>query len=185
MRDTLLKDCKEKMDKAISVYKDHLATLRSGRASTSALDDVKVEAYGQEMPLNQVATVTTPDGHTIMISPWDKTSIGPIEKAILAANLGFTPSNDGQVVRINIPPLTEETRKDIVKQAHHMAEEARVAVRNVRRHGNDEVKKAQKDSDISEDDSKGLLDDIQKMTDNHTKLIDDLLKEREKELMTV
>lgn len=185
MRDAVMKDCKEKMDKAISVFTDHLDTLRTGRASTASLDAVKADVYGQAMPLNQLANVSTPDGHTIMVQPWDKSTLDSIEKAILAANLGFTPNNDGAVIRIAVPTLTEETRKEIVKQAHAMAEEGRVAIRNVRRHINDEIKKGEKNHEISEDESKKLHDDVQKITDNHIKNIDGMLADKEKDLMTV
>jgi ribosome recycling factor len=137
------------------------------------------------MPLNQVASLSTPDAKTIVIQPWDKSQIPAIEKAILAANIGITPANDGVAIRLTVPPMTEERRKDVVKMAHKMAEEARVALRNVRRHINDEVKKAEKTHGISEDDRDKLLKDIQKMTDDHIKKVDVVLAAKEKEILEV
>jgi len=185
MKDAIMKDCKDKMDKAMLALEHHFETLRTGRASLGLVDGVRVPAYGGDMPLNQVASVSTPDAKTIAIQPWDKSLMGAIEKALLAANLGITPTNDGNLIRLSIPPLTEERRKEVVKLAHKMAEEARVAVRNVRRHVNDEVKKAEKNHDITEDDRDKLLKDSQKMTDDHIKKVDEMLAAKEKEIMAV
>jgi len=185
MKDIIKKDCKDKMDKAFTALEHHFETLRTGRASLGMLDSVTVSAYGSPMPLNQVASLSTPDAKTIAVQPWDKSNIGAIEKALLAANLGITPVNDGTLIRLSIPPMTEERRKEVVKVAHKMAEEARVAVRNVRRQGNEEVKKAEKDHEISEDDRDKLLKDIQKMTDDHIKKFDEALVAKEKEIMEV
>ena len=180
-----IKETTSKMDKAVSVVEEELASLRTGRASTQLLDGITVSAYGSESPINQLGTVTTPDGMTIMIQPWDKGVVGAIEKAILQANIGLTPNNDGKVIRLNIPPLTEESRKDVVKRAHGIAEEGRVSVGNIRRHMNDDIKRREKDHDLSEDDAKKLLDQIQKLTDAHIKEIDEHLKAKETEIMTV
>ena len=185
MKDTLLKECKDKMDGALAALHHHFETLRTGRASLSLLDDVRVEAYGTPSPLNQVATLSTPDGRTITIQPWDKSLLGGIERAILAANIGLTPNNDGTLIRLNIPPMTEERRREVVKMAQKMAEEARVAVRNVRRHMNDEAKKAEKKSEISEDEMHTLLKEIQDFTDGHIKRIDQDFIAKEKDILEV
>lgn len=185
MIETTLKETESKMKRAVEVVRHDLDSLRTGRASIHMLDTVRVPLYGTDNPVNQIATVSTPDAHTIMIQPWDKGALGAIEKAILQANIGLTPSNDGQVVRLNIPPMTEETRKEMVKRAHHIAEEGRVAIRNLRRTANDDVKKAEKSQGLSEDEGKRLLDRVQKMTDAHIKQIDDLLAVKEKEILTV
>jgi ribosome recycling factor len=185
MLEALMKDSEARMHKASEVVKHELDTLRTGRASTHMLDAVRVPMYDAESPVNQLATISTPDAHTIMIQPWDKSALGPIAKAILQANIGFTPNNDGQVIRLNISPMTEETRKEMVKRAHGIAEEGRVAVRNIRRHANDEIKKGEKNHEIPEDESKHLLDKVQKQTDEHIKKIDELAAAKEKEIMTV
>ena len=145
------RQAREKMKKALDFMEAELSKLRTSKASVAVMDPVKVSAYGSEMPLNQVASISTPDARTIVVQPWDKNLISAIEKAILSANLGLTPINDGQVIRINIPSLTEERRKDLVRVAHSIAEEGRIAVRNVRRHINDEIKQLEKDHKVSED----------------------------------
>jgi ribosome recycling factor len=185
MVEALIKELDDKMNKAIEVVEHELNTLRTGRASVHMLDGVKVSIYGTENSINQLATVSTPDASTIQIQPWDKNALGAIEKAILQANIGITPSNDGKLVRLNVPQLTEQTRKDMVKQAHKISEEGRVAVRNVRRHVIDEVKKLEKDHALSEDDSRRRQEQIQKKTDDFIKKIDGLLAAKEKEIMTV
>ncbi|MBN1515574.1 ribosome recycling factor [Candidatus Sumerlaeota bacterium] len=185
MLEALYKETKEKMDGAMTTLDRDFNSLRTGRATTTVLDTVHVEAYGTEQPVKAIATITTPDAHTILVQPWDKNVLGAIERAILAANIGLTPNNDGKVIRLNIPPLTEETRKELVKQAHHMAEEQRVAVRNVRRHSNDHVKKLNKDKNISDDEMSVALDKIQEMTDNHIKKVDAKLADKEAELLKV
>ncbi|MBI3735775.1 ribosome recycling factor [Candidatus Sumerlaeota bacterium] len=185
MFDTLLKDADHKMDKAIETLERDLTTLRTGRASIQIVDGVKANAYGTETPLQQLATINTPDAATIAIQPWDVSLLSAIEKAIHAANLGLTPSNDGKVIRLRVPQLTEESRKGIVKKGHEMAEHARVAERNVRRHVNDEFKKAEKDHKITEDECKRQIETIQKKTDAHIKRIDEMLTKKEKEIMHV
>ena len=179
------KQAKDKMDKAIAAMEGEFATLRTGRASTALLDGLVVQAYGAPTPIKQVASISTPDAKSLVIQPWDKSLMQPIEKSILAANLGFTPMNDGKVIRINIPAVTEERRKELVKLAHKMAEQGRVAVRNVRRQFNDDVKKMTRDGDLSEDDRDELLEKIQKATDKEIERIDSLLAAKEKEIMEV
>lgn len=174
-----------KMHGAVEALDHEFATLRTGRASATLLDTVEVDAYGTPMAVKQVASISVPDGRSLVIQPWDKNMIGPIEKAILKANLGFTPNNDGKVVRINIPALTEERRKELVKLAHKMAENARVAVRNVRRHSNDELKKAEKDHKISEDELAERTESVQKLTDKTIGEIDKHLAAKEKDILTV
>lgn len=185
MMEALVKESDDKMDKAINVVEHELGALRSGRASVHLVDGVKVSLYGTESPVNQLGTVSTPDGSTIMIQPWDKNALAAIEKAILQANIGLTPNNDGKVIRLHVPALTQETRKEMIKRAHAIAEEGRIAVRNVRRHINDQIKKGEKDSKVTEDESKKLQDTIQKKTDEHIKKIDGLLAAKEKEVMIV
>lgn len=181
----LHKECTDKMHKAVEAMEHEFTTLRTGRASLSILDVVSVEVYGQKMNLNQVATLSTPDAHTILIQPWDRAVMGVIEKAILAANIGLTPNNDGRVVRLNIPPLTEDRRKDLCKVAHKFAEEGRVAIRNIRRVFNEDVKRIEKDKTISEDDSHEGLNDIQKVTDKFIEDIGARLKRKESEIMEI
>jgi len=185
MIDALMKDSEAKMKKAAEHVDHELGSLRTGRASTHILDGVIVSMYGAESPIVQLATISTPDGSTIAIQPWDKGAVGPIEKAILAANIGLTPSNDGKIVRLHIPPLTEQTRKELVKKAYHIAEEGRIAIRNVRRHVNDEVKKAEKDKKVSEDDAKKNLEKIQHLTDQYIKTVDAHVAKKEAEIMKV
>ncbi len=185
MLEDLMKQTHEKMDKAAVVVDHELGTLRTGRASVRMLDGINVSIYGTESPINQLATVSTPDASTVAIQPWDKNALGAVEKAILQANIGLTPNNDGKLIRLNILPLTEESRKELVRRAHQIAEEGRVAVRNVRRHTNDEIKKLEKKHEVSEDDSKCLHDEIQKKTDDHIKIIDEHMAAKEKEIMTV
>jgi ribosome recycling factor len=185
MMEALIKESDGKMSKAISVVEHELGALRSGRASVHLLDGIMVSSYGTESPIIQMGTISTPDGSTVMIQPWDKNVLPAIEKAILQANIGLTPNNDGKVIRLHVPALTEETRREIVKRGHAIAEEGRVAVRNIRRHTNDQIKKAEKDHQIPEDESKKQLDSIQKKTDEHIRKIDALLAAKEKEIMTV
>lgn len=185
MLDKLLEDTEQKMDKAVGAADRDLKALRTGRASTVMVEGVTVTAYGSETPLNQMATVSTPDAATIVIQPWDPGQLETIEKALMAANIGMTPNNDGKLIRLNVPALTEETRKEMVKKAHQAAEHGRVAVRNIRRHANDEVKKIEKEHEINEDERKRHLDKIQKKTDGHVKKIDELLAQKEEEIMQV
>jgi len=181
------KKAEDKMDKAFDVLKKEFTTLRTGRASLGMLDGIMVDFYGTPTPLNQVSNMTMPDARMITIQPWEPKMLGEIEKAILKSDIGLTPGNDGKVIRLSIPPLTEERRHQIVKQAKKLAEDARVAIRNIRRDVNDDIKKKSKDKDahISEDATKKLQDDIQKITDNHIKKIDEFLAHKEKEIMTV
>ncbi len=174
-----------KMDGALRALDQEFNTVRTGRASTALLDKVTVEAYGSEMPINQMANVSTPDARTLTVTPWDKGQLAAIERAIIAANLGFTPNNDGVNIRINIPPLTEDRRREMVKQAAHMAEEARIAIRQVRKHSNDDIKKLEKDHEFSEDIGKDAHDEIQKLTDEHIKKVDERFKKKEEEIMKV
>jgi len=173
------------MDKTIDSLRKEYQKVRTGRASTSLLDDIKVDFYGTSSPLNQVATLAVPEPRTITLQPWDSKMIGPIEKAILNANIGLTPANDGKVIRLNLPPLTEERRKDIVKQLKKSAEEAKIAVRNIRRDAIDDLKKLEKDKKISEDDLKRAEKDVQDVTNNHITRIDEVLLHKEKEVMEV
>jgi len=175
----------EKMKRAVEALEHELQTLRTGRASTSLVENVVVSAYGADTPLKGLATITTPDARTIQIQPWDRNLMGAIEKAILAANLGLTPNNDGRVIRLNIPVPTEERRKELVKVAHKMAEDGRVAIRNVRRHSNEEIKATEKRHEISEDDREKAVKDIQKLTDDYIAEIDKHLAAKEKEIMEV
>ena len=173
----------QSMAKAVEHVQNQLAKVRTGRASASMLDSVKVEYYGEPTPIGQVGSISVPDARTIVIQPWDRTVLGPTEKAILAANLGVTPQNDGQIIRISVPPLTEERRKDIVKQCKKIVEEGKLAVRNVRRDANEDLKKAEKTEHFSEDDRKRGEDDIQKHTDKYVKDLDNILGVKENEVM--
>jgi len=179
------KEAEEKMQRAVDAADHDLKSLRTGRASTGLVENVHVPAYGSDQPLKQVATISTPDARTIQIQPWDRSVLPAIDKAILAANLGLTPGNDGRVIRITIPVLTEERRKDLVKVAHKVAEDGRVAVRNVRRHVNEEIKAAEKKHAITEDDRDKGLDETQKITDRYIDKIDHLLAAKGKEIMEV
>lgn len=185
MLNEIKKDAQTRMSKSIDALKHDLTSLRTGRASTGLVDNLKVNYYGSDMPLNQVATVTVADARSITITPWEKAMIGPIEKAILASNLGFTPNTLGQVIRINLPPLTEERRKELIKQVHVEAENAKVSVRNIRRDALTGVKDMLKDKTISEDEAHRNEDEIQKMTDKSVKEIDDVAKAKESELLAV
>ncbi len=175
----------EKMQKSLASYTEDLAKIRTGRASISLLDDVRVEAYGTSMPLNQVASLTLPESRMIAIQPWDAQLLGAIEKAIHKADLGLTPVSDGKIIRITVPQLTEERRKELVKQVRKVAEEYRVAIRNIRREANEAFKKMKKEKEISEDDQFKLQDEIQKVTDEYIKKIDTAMAEKEKEVMEV
>jgi ribosome recycling factor len=172
-----------RMDKTIAALKDEFKALRTGRASASIFDRVRVGYYGTPTPLNQVSTISVPEARSIVIQPFDKSLISEIEKAILKSELGLNPSNDGKVIRISIPPLTAERRKELVKQAKSIAENSRVAIRNIRRDGNDELKKQQKDGTITEDDLKTGEADLQKSTDKYIQDINKILEEKEKEIM--
>ncbi|MDJ0509590.1 MAG: ribosome recycling factor [Crocosphaera sp.] len=181
----MLDDLKDNMQKSVEATQRSFNTIRTGRANSAILDRVTVDYYGTETQLKSLANISTPDATTIMIQPYDKGSMGQIEKAIQMSDVGLTPNNDGNVIRLNIPALTEERRKELVKLASKMAEEGKVAIRNIRRDAIDEVRKQEKNSDISEDESRGLQDDVQKVTDGFTSKIDELLATKEKDIMTV
>ncbi|TVR58190.1 MAG: ribosome recycling factor [Spirochaetaceae bacterium] len=183
--DSIKKDTEERMSKSVHALQEEFNTVRTGRASSALFDKVKVDYYGTPTPLNQVATISVPEARLVVIQPWDKSTIGEIEKAIQRSELSVNPSNDGKVIRINIPPLTEERRKELVKIAKNMAEQGRISIRNIRRDANDELKKALKAGDISEDDEKHAADEIQKLTDSHVERINGLLEAKEKEILEV
>jgi ribosome recycling factor len=179
------KETKSRMEKVIEDFRHKLATVRTGRASTSLLDNISVEYYGSPMPLNQVATVHAPEASLLTVQPFDPSLINEIEKALRTSELNVNPSNDGKLIRIPIPPLTEERRKQMVKVVHEMAEDHKTALRNIRRDSNDKLKKALKDKEISEDEERGGLDEVQKLTDQHVAKIADLAKHKEDEIMKV
>lgn len=185
MSQNVKKSAEERMEKAIAVLKKELSSLRAGRATPALLDRVQVEYYGTTMPVNQLGTITSTDARTLMIQPWDQSSLAAIEKAILKSDLGLTPANDGNVIRITIPPLTEERRAELVKLTKKSGEEAKVAIRNIRRDANDEVKKLEKSAGISEDESRRLQEDIQKLTDRYVAEVDKILAAKEAEIMEV
>jgi ribosome recycling factor len=176
---------RDRMDKAVAALKEEFASLRTGRASASLLDQVQVEAYGSTMPINQVAAISVPEPRMITVNVWDKGMVVSVEKAIRSSNLGLNPVVDGQNLRIPIPPLTEERRKDLAKVAGKYAEQQRIAVRNVRRDANDDLKKAEKDGAINQDEHKRMEADVQKLTDEAIKRVDEALKTKEQEIMHV
>jgi len=182
---TYIKDASSRMDKSVDALRQELHKIRTGKATTALLDSVKVEAYGATMPLNQVANVSGLDPHTLSVQPWDRGTIQAIEKAILSAGLGLNPSNDGAVIRVPIPPLNEERRREFVKLVRRFGEEAKVALRNIRRDANEHLKKAEKEEHTSEDERKKAEKLIQEMTDKHTAEIDQFLKSKESEIMEV
>ncbi len=183
MKSPVVTEAGKKMDKAIAAFERDLKHVRTGRASAALLDGITVDYYGTQMPLNQVASISVPESSTITVQPWDNNILGDIEKAILASDLGLTPSNDGKLIRVSVPPLTEERRKELVKLVKKMAEECRVAIRNCRRDAMDKLKKQKKGKEISEDDMHRLQDEVQKITDEHIKKVDEILKSKEKEIM--
>ena len=173
----------ERMDKTIAALKDSFNGIRTGRASAAIFDKVRVDYYGTKSPLSQVATISIPEARTIIIQPFDKSLISEIEKGIQVADLGLNPSNDGKVIRISIPPLTADRRKELVKQAKGIAENSRTSIRNIRRDGNDELKKQQKAGEITEDDLKKMEDELQKLTDKYIAEINSIYDSKEKEIM--
>ncbi|SFL76059.1 ribosome recycling factor [Salibacterium qingdaonense] len=185
MSNEKLKETDERMQKSVDSLHKELATLRAGRANPSMLDKVMVNYYGMDTPLNQLAAISVPEGRLLVVTPFDKSSIGSIDKAIQKADLGLSPNNDGNVIRINVPALTEERRKELKKLVNKYAEEARVAVRNIRRDVNDEFKKQEKQGDIPEDDFRKLQDEVQKLTDKHIGSIDKAAENKEQEIMEV
>ncbi len=181
----LLEDAKRRMGKSVETFKNEVARVRTGRASVALLDGIKVDYYGTQMPLNQMATITVQDARLIVIQPWDVSAIGAIEKAIQRSELGLNPVNDGKIIRISVPPLTEERRKELVKMVRKMAEEARVAIRNIRRDILDDLKDLKKEGEISEDDFYRAQDQLQKITDEYIGKIEKILEQKEKDIMTV
>jgi ribosome recycling factor len=185
MIDGIKENLNTSMSKSIDSLKHQLTKVRTGRASASVLDGVSVDYYGSPTPVNQVGQISTPEARLLQIQPFDKTLISEIEKAIINANLGLTPSNDGNLIRIQFPALTEERRKEQVKEIKKLGEDTKIAIRNARRDGNDEVKKAEKAKEISEDDSKKFQSEIQTVTDKFVKDVDGIIETKEKELLTV
>jgi ribosome recycling factor len=183
--DSVKSVCEEKMKKAISALKDEFNGVRTGRASPTLLDRIRVDYYGQKTPLSQVATVSVPEARLIVIQPWDRSLIGEIEKAIQKSELSLNPSNDGKVIRIAIPPLTEERRKELVKMAKNMAEQSRVSIRNVRRDGHEDLKKQLSAGGVAEDTIKKEEEELQKLTDSFISQVNKTLEEKEKEIMEV
>lgn len=185
MANAVMDTAKQKMENSIGALTRHLASIRAGRANASLLDRISVDYYGAPTPINQMAGISVPEPRLLAIQPYDKTVIGDIEKAILKSDLGITPSNDGTLIRLAIPALTEERRKEIVKTVKKEAEDAKVAIRNVRRDANDEFKKLEKSAEITEDELHRYGDDIQKLTDDYIKQIDDIAKDKENEIMEI
>ena len=185
MTKQVLDQAKERMTKSLAAFSRELASIRAGRASASLLDRITVDYYGAPTPVNQLAGVSVPEPRLLVITPYDKSILGEIEKAIMKSDIGITPTNDGNVIRLAIPALTEERRKELVKVVKKEAEEAKVAVRNVRRDANDDLKKLEKNGEITEDDLRGYSEDIQKLTDEFIAKVDETAKEKEKEILAV
>jgi ribosome recycling factor len=185
MPNTIIANANERMTKAIQTFSRELASIRAGRANASLLDKITVEYYGAPTPVNQLAGISIPEARMLVIQPYDKSALGDIEKAILKSDLGITPTSDGNILRIVIPALTEERRKELVKLVKKEAEDAKVAIRNIRRDANDDLKKKEKNGDITEDDLRGFSDDVQKATDESIAKIDSIAKDKEKEILDV
>ncbi|HYO47082.1 MAG TPA: ribosome recycling factor [Gemmatimonadota bacterium] len=185
MNSSDLKEVSAHMDKSVEAIRNEFATVRTGKASPALLDLIKVEAYGQQMPLNQMATIAAPEPRLIVVQPYDPSQLGAIEKTIMASDLGLVPSNDGKIIRIPIPPLTEERRKELVRLTHKIAEEGRIAVRNIRHEANKRIHQVQKDGDVSEDEMHRQLKEVQDLTDKHIVSIDQMLERKEQEVMEV
>ncbi|GHE25083.1 ribosome recycling factor [Vulcaniibacterium thermophilum] len=185
MLNQIKKDAQTRMAKSVEAFRQELVKLRTGRASTALVDHLKVNYYGSDVPVSQVASVAVTDARTITITPWEKQMVGPIEKAILASDLGLTPNTAGTVIRLNLPPLTEERRRELAKVVHSEGEDAKVAIRNIRRDANHHVKELLKDKQITEDDVRRAEDEIQKLTDHAIKEVDEIVKAKEQELMAV
>jgi ribosome recycling factor len=183
--ETALVDAAEKMDKAVSVLKEELAGIRTGRATPALLSRLVVDYYGTQVPIQQLASFSVPEPRTLVIQPFDKNAISSMEKAIQASDIGITPSNDGQVIRLGFPPLTEERRKDLIKLVHHRGEEGRVAVRNIRRHSKEGLERLEREGGISEDDLVRSEKELQKLTDKHVALIDEVVAHKEQELKEI
>lgn len=176
---------KQLMDNAIDALRRDFSSVRTGKATPALLDTVRVDAYGSLVPLNQVATVSAPEPRMLVVQPWDRGMLGPVEKAIQTSDLGLNPANDGKIIRVPIPALTEERRREYVRLLHKMAEEARVSIRHARKEANDQIKRAQKDEGTSEDDVRRQQDDVQKLTDRYIQEVDELLKHKEVEVLEV
>lgn len=185
MAKQIIATAKEKMKKAIQAYTRELATIRAGRANAALLDKITVDYYGVPTPINQLASISVPEARMLVVQPYDKSIVSEVEKAILKSDLGITPTSDGSVIRIVIPPLTEERRRELVKLVKKESEEAKIAVRNIRRDANDELKKLEKNGEITEDELRSYTDDIQKVTDEHIQKIDQITKDKEKEILEV
>lgn len=185
MTKQIITNAEERMKKSVEVFRHELAGMKAGRATPALLDKLRVDAYGSPVPVNNVANIEVPDSRTLVIKPWDRTMIKAIEKAILTSDLGLNPNNDGVVIRLSIPTMTEDRRKEMVKLVHKRTEEERVTIRNIRRDANDQVKKAEKEKSISEDESKRAQDEIQKLTDKYVKEADHVMNLKEKEIMEV
>lgn len=183
--DEVLLDAEDRMEKAVVAFEHVLATVRTGRANTALVEHFEVEHYGQTMPLNQLATLATPDPTLITIQVWDQAAVAPIMKAVQTSDLGITPSNEGALIRLPVPPLTEERRRELVKQVGGRTEEARIAVRNVRRHAIDELRKALRAGELSEDEERRVQGDVEKLTHGFTAKLDELSKEKERELLEI
>ncbi|HEX37347.1 MAG TPA: ribosome recycling factor [Candidatus Cloacimonetes bacterium] len=183
--ESIYKETRAKMDKTIDALRKELLRIRTGKANISLLEDITVNYYGQPTPISHVGTISTPEARLILINPWEKNMLQEIEKSILSSDLGITPQNDGNVIRLVFPPLTEDRRKELVKLVKKHGEEAKISIRNTRRSSNDEIKKLEKDSVISEDYSKDGLDEIQEITDDYTKKIDEIVDHKEKEIMEI
>jgi ribosome recycling factor len=185
MTEEILLDAEERMDKAVEAFQHNLDTVRTGRANTALIEHLHVTHYGQALPLNQLATLAAPEAQLLTVQPWDAGALNSIMKAIQTSDLGINPSSDGRLIRLPIPPLTEQRRRDLVKQVHARAEESRVAVRNVRRHAVDELRKSMRAGEVSEDEERHAVDEVEKLTHAHTDRIDALSKRKEQELMDV
>ncbi|MGG1630592.1 ribosome recycling factor [Rossellomorea sp. NRS-1567] len=185
MPNTIITNAKERMTKAIQTFSRELASIRAGRANASLLDKITVDYYGAPTPVNQLAGISIPEARMLVIQPYDKSALGDIEKAILKSDLGITPTSDGNIIRIVVPALTEERRKELVKLVKREAEDAKVAIRNIRRDANDNLKKKEKSGDITEDDLRGYSDDVQKATDESIVKIDAIAKDKEQEMLEV
>jgi ribosome recycling factor len=185
MIDKVLNDAEERMKKSLAAFRRELASIRTGKATTALLDAVRVDCYGQVMPLNQVASISVPESRLILVQPWDRTILPDVEKAIHRSDLGLVPNTDGNVIRLPIPPLTEERRHDLVKVVRKHAEEARVSIRNIRRDANDTLKKSQKDGAIPEDESRKAVEKVQEVTDEYIAEVDSALEAKEGEIMEV
>ena len=182
---SIIKDAKERMDKSVEAFRSDIAKIRTGKATTALLDGIRVDYYGSQSPLSQVSNVSVLDAHTLSITPWDKSMVPTIEKAIMTSDLGLNPASDGTNIRLPIPPLTEERRKEMVKLVKKFGEDAKIAVRNIRRDANDQLKKQEKEKELSEDQRHDAENQVQELTDKHIKKIDEIVEHKEAEIMEV